>query len=287
MKIVVIGSINTDLVTIANSFPQIGETIIGNDFSLLPGGKGANQAVCAAKLGAEVHFVGCVGDDSNGVASLENLKNNNVSVDNVETIPGVPSGIASITIAENDNSIIIVKGANDEVSIDYMKKHIDVLDGANLVMLQLEIPISTVEFVASECKRRGITTVLNPAPAMRLSKELVENVDICTPNEIECEQIFSLEYSEAIKKYPNKLIVTRGENGVVYYDGNETVNIPSQKVEVVDTTGAGDAFNGALAYGIVTNMKLADSIAFANKVAAETVKKLGAQSAMPNKEDLL
>ena len=271
MNIVVIGSINTDMVTESFKFPKTGETIVGSRFTTLFGGKGANQAICASRLGAEVNFIGCVGTDGNGIASIKNLKDNNVNTRYIKEIEGVASGIAQITIAEHDNSIIIVKGANDELSKDIIDESISLIEGADLVLMQLEVPLETVEYVADICYKKGITTVLNPAPAVKLS---------------ECEQMFPGVYQDNLKKYPNKLIVTKGSQGVDFFDGTNIVNIPAHTVKVVDTTGAGDSFNGALAVGIVNKMSLQDSIIFGNKVASIAIKKLGAQTSMPFKEDL-
>ncbi|QVK20877.1 ribokinase [Mycoplasmatota bacterium] len=286
MNIVVVGSINTDLITISDKFPKIGETITGNDFTTLPGGKGANQAVGAAKLGTEVLFVGCVGNDSNGELSLNNFKNENVNTDYVKKIDGVPSGIAQITVAEGDNSIIVVSGANNEVTKELVKNNLSAFDNAKIVLLQLEIPLETVEYVTEVCNERGIKVILNPAPAVDLDLELIEKVDYLTPNEIELEMIFNDSMENVLKQYPNKVIMTSGDKGVYYHNGDSIVNVPGFKVDVVDTTGAGDSFNGALAYGLFNNFNLKKAIEIANLVASKTVQKIGAQTAMPYLEDL-
>ena len=286
MDIVVIGSINTDMVTETFKFPKTGETIIGNTFNMLHGGKGANQAVCASRLGAKVNFIGCVGNDANGNQSIANFKENNVNTKYIKKIDGVPTGVAMITVAEQDNSIVIVQGANGEVTKDVINENLSVIENADLVLLQLEIPFETVEYVIDLCHQRGIKTVLNPAPARDISVELIEKVTYLTPNETECAELFDLEYEECLKKYPNKLIVTKGADGVDFYNGEEIINIPSHKVNVVDTTGAGDSFNGALSVGIVNGMKLHDAIEYGNKVASMAVQKLGAQTSMPFKEEV-
>ncbi|XMB67183.1 ribokinase [Mycoplasmatota bacterium zrk1] len=286
MNIVVVGSINTDLITISDKFPKIGETITGNDFTTLPGGKGANQAVGAAKLGTEVLFVGCVGNDSNGELSLNNFKNQNVNTDYVEKIDGVPSGIAQITVAEGDNSIIVVSGANNEVTKELVKNNLSAFDNAKIVLLQLEIPLETVEYVTEVCNERGIKIILNPAPAVDLDLDLIEKVDYLTPNEIELEMIFNDSMENVLKQYPNKVIMTSGAKGVYYHNGKSIVNVPGFKVDVVDTTGAGDSFNGALAHGLFNNFNLKKAIEIANLVASKTVQKIGAQTAMPYLEDL-
>ncbi len=286
MNIVVVGSINTDMVTETIKFPKVGETIVGNNFSVLFGGKGANQAICASRLGAEVSFIGCVGADGNGFAAIENLKSNNVNTKYIKKIKDIPTGVAQITIADHDNSIIIVKGANNEVTKEVIDDSLSLIETADLVLLQLEIPLETIEYVVDICNQKGITTVLNPAPAANLSKELIAKVTYITPNELECKEIFKEDYEQLLKKYPNKLIVTKGSKGVDFYDGENIINIKAHVVDVVDTTGAGDSFNGALSVGIVNNMDLLDAIKYGNKVASISIQKLGAQVSMPYKEDL-
>lgn len=281
MSIVVIGSINIDLVTEAKKFPKKGETIIGNSFHSFFGGKGANQAVCAARLGSNVQFIGCVGNDINGDEAITNLFDNYVDVNAIKKVEGVSTGIAQITIAEDDNSIIIVKGANDQLSTNIIDENLDMILKAELVLLQLEIPLETVEYVIDLCHKKGIKTVLNPAPALKLSNKILEKVTYITPNENEYNLLYPGKYLDGLKKYPNKLIITKGAHGVDYYNGEKIVNIKAHKVNVVDTTGAGDSFNAAFCVGIVNKMSLSDAISFGNKVASYSIQKLGAQTSMP------
>ncbi len=281
MSIVVIGSINIDLVTEAKKFPEKGETIIGNSFHSFFGGKGANQAVCAARLGSNVQFIGCVGNDINGDEAITNLFDNYVDVNAIKKIEGVSTGIAQITIAEDDNSIIIIKGANDQLSTNIIDENVDIILKAELVLLQLEIPLETVEYVIDLCHKNGVKTVLNPAPAQKLSNKILEKVTYITPNETEYNFLYPEKYTEGLKKYPNKLIITKGVQGVDYYDGEEIVTIKAHKVDVIDTTGAGDSFNAAFCVGIVNKMSLSDAISFGNKVASYSIQKLGAQTSMP------
>ena len=286
MKIVVVGSINIDLVTEATRFPKVGETIIGNRFSTFFGGKGSNQAVCASRLGAHVAFIGCVGEDDNGIGAIGNLKQNGVNCDAVKIVKDISTGIAQITIAEKDNSIIIVKGANDKVTESMVSGYKDVLSEADLVLLQLEIPLKTVEWIVDFCKKRNIVTVLNPAPAMPLPIELINNVSYLTPNEVEHQIIFNQNETDTLMKYPNKLIITKGASGVDYFDGTEIVRVEAHDVMVTDTTGAGDSFNGAFCVGIMNGLTTLEAIKFGNQIAAKTVQKLGAQTAMPFLKDL-
>lgn len=287
-KVVVVGSINVDMVFTSEKRPKAGETVLGNSFSLIPGGKGANQAVAAGKLGAESVMIGCVGSDSNGEFSIDNLKSVNVGTDCIDIVNGVPTGVANIIVAENDNSIIVIPGANYEANRDVIDKYKEVILSADMVLMQLEIPLETVEYVLELCKKNNVKVLLNPAPAVELSQSAIESASYITPNEHELKIILgkNCDTEEEMKKYPNKLIVTLGSKGVKYFDGNEMKLIPSNKVEVVDTTGAGDTFCGALAAALVNGSVLEEAIRFANKAAAYAITKLGAQSGMPTLEQL-
>lgn len=286
-KVVVVGSINIDMVFTSDTRPKAGETVLGNSFDLIPGGKGANQAVAASKLGAETYMVGCVGNDSNGEFSLKNLQKMNVNTDGVKILDNVPTGVANIVVADNDNSIIVVSGANFEVNKEVVNNNLDLILSADIVLLQLEIPVEVVEYVVEICRENNVKVLLNPAPAAKLSISTIENVSYFTPNEHELSLLFkNQDTDQVLKRYPNKLIVTLGSKGVKYYDGNEIKLIPSNKVNVVDTTGAGDTFCGGLAAALVRGDSIEDAIKFANKAASFTVTKLGAQSGMPVLEDL-
>ncbi|MDW5299548.1 MAG: ribokinase [Sedimentibacter sp.] len=287
-KVVVVGSINVDMVFTSNVRPKAGETVLGSKFSIIPGGKGANQAVAAGKLGAEICMIGCVGDDSNGEFSIKNFNLMNVDTNCVEIIQGIPTGVANIVVAEKDNSIIVIPGANYEITRKTIDKYKDVILSADIVLLQLEIPLDAVEYTAELCRKNNVKVLLNPAPAVELPKSLIENASYITPNEHELNIILGKQNNtdEIIKKYPNKLIVTIGSKGVKYYDGNEMKIVPSYDVEVVDTTGAGDTFCGGLAAALVRGDSLEESIKFANKAASISVTKLGAQSGMPTLKEI-
>ncbi len=286
-KVVVVGSINVDMVFTSDIRPEAGETVLGNTFSLIPGGKGANQAVAAAKLGAESVMVGCVGFDSNGDFAVDSMKAVNVNTECVDVVHNVPTGVANIIVAENDNSIIVIPGANYKVDRDLVRRYKDVVLSADIVLLQLEIPLETVEYILDLCSENNVKVLLNPAPAVELSKSMIEKASYITPNEHELKIILGKDSTEEeMKKYPNKLIVTLGSKGVKYFDGTEIKLIPSYKAEVVDTTGAGDTFCGALAAALVRGDGLEDAIRFANRAAAYSVTKLGAQSGMPILEQL-
>lgn len=286
-KTVVVGSINVDLVFTSEIRPKAGETVMGSTFSTIPGGKGANQAVAASKLGASSCMVGCIGNDQNGEFSINNLNLMNVDTSCIKKTDNAPTGVANIVVAEHDNSIIVIAGANYEITKEDIDKCKDVILSADIVLLQLEIPLDVVEYTADMCRKNNVRVLLNPAPAVELPKALIENATYITPNEHELNIILGKQNNvdETIKMYPNKIIVTMGSRGVKYFDGSEMKIVPSYNVEVVDTTGAGDTFCGGLAAALVRGDSLEDAIKFANKAAAISITKLGAQSGMPTLEE--
>lgn len=277
--IYVIGSMSVDLVVQAKRLPKKGETILGDAFFMTEGGKGANQAVSAARLGANVKMVGCVGDDNFGEMIVSNLKANNVNVDFIEKIDNCASGTAHITLADNDNSIIVVPSANNEVSIELVDKALASMDQDSIILLQNEIPKSIIEYVIEESYKKKITTIYNPAPFIEINPELLNKVTYFTPNETEVKAMFGEDYEDVIQEYPNQMVVTLGDKGAVFYN-DRVMNVPAIDAEVVDTTGAGDTFNGALAVGISEGMPLKDAILFANKAASISITGLGAQGGM-------
>lgn len=286
-KIVVVGSINADMVFTSDIRPKAGETVLGNSFSLIPGGKGANQAVAAAKLGAESFMVGCVGNDPNGEFSINNLNSMGVNTDCVEILDGVSTGVANIVVAENDNSIIVISGANNCLTENVIDKYKDVILSADIVLMQLEIPLSTVEYTLNLCSENNVRILLNPAPAAELNSNIIDKATYITPNEHELKLLFGENNTDDIlKQYQNKIIVTMGSKGVKYFDGKEIRLIPSEKVEVVDTTGAGDTFCGSFGSALVRGESLEEAIRFANRAAGFSITKLGAQSGMPTMEQL-
>ncbi|STO13808.1 Ribokinase [[Flavobacterium] thermophilum] len=281
--ITVIGSINMDLVTVAARFPNQGETILGERFLTTPGGKGANQAVAAARLGADVRMIGAVGEDAFGRELLRSLQSEGISVDGVKPVTHQHTGIASITISEQDNRIIVVPGANHALPPEDLDKYESVIAQSDVCLLQLEIPIPVVERAVSLAHRRGVRVIVNPAPAQPLPPSVLEQADFLTPNEHERALLFA-GMDEG--KLVNKLIVTEGAKGVrIWQDGKEQL-IPGFRVPVVDTTGAGDTFNGALAVALAEGKPLAEACRFANAAAALSVTKLGAQAGMPTREDV-
>ncbi|MEA5027040.1 MAG: ribokinase [Erysipelotrichaceae bacterium] len=279
-KIVVIGSINIDLVTTCEHFPTVGESMFGQTFAVYCGGKGANQAVCAAKLGAEVTMVGCIGNDANGETAIKNLAMHQINTAYVQRV-SEPTGVALIIVAQQDNEIVVIKGANACVTPEVVDLALPAIKQADMIMLQLEIPLKTVEYVVDLAAVLQKPVMLNPAPYQPIEADLINKVTYLTPNQIEVRQIFGEDYSTALAHYPNKVIMTAGSSGVYFHDGHELGLIPAHEVKVVDTTGAGDTFNGALAVALVSRMSLRSAIDFAQKAAGIAIGKMGAQTAMP------
>ncbi|KYG30663.1 ribokinase [Priestia endophytica] len=286
-EIVVIGSSSMDLVVTSAIRPGAGETVLGESFKTVPGGKGANQAVAAARLGANVTMIGCVGDDHYGEEILANFKENYVNITNVKPVTGVGSGTAHIVLAEGDNSIVVVKGANDYITPEYVQSVVDDIKKATIVLIQQEIPEETVEYVSEICEEYNIPLLLNPAPARPLSQDVINRATYITPNEHEAAVLFNnLSIEEALKKYPNKVFITEGKQGARYYDGEKEILVPSYTVEAVDTTGAGDTFNAALAVALGEGKSIEESLQFANRAASLSVTKFGAQGGMPTREEV-
>lgn len=290
MKLAVVGSINMDVTVCVERMPKKGETLLGDSLSYIPGGKGANQAVAMARLGAEVWMFGCVGADGNGEAVLKNLQEQGVHTEYVQVLQEEPTGIALITVGENDNTIIVVAGANGRVDKEYAERICSNLDDFDMVIMQQEIPPETVEFVADYCARKGIQVTLNPAPARKISEELIEKVTYLTPNEHEAGLIFGegKEIKMLLQQYPEKLIVTQGSRGVIVgMRSGEIIQIPAKQVDVVDTTGAGDTFNGAFCVRISKGDSMKEALRFANTAAGISTEKFGAQTGMPTEAEVL
>lgn len=283
----VIGSCNMDITVEADRRPQAGETVMGSRLIVSPGGKGANQAVAAARLGASVYMIGCVGDDAYGTLMKKALEESGVKTDYVETLSGITTGTAHITLAEGDNSIIVIKGANDKVSRQMIDKDWDVISSSDLVMLQHEIPMDTIGYIIDRCFEAGVPVMLNPAPYMDIPKDWVRKVTYLTPNEHEAALMFDgMNRDEILISEAGKVIMTVGKDGVVYGDAGKVVKVAGFTVPVVDTTGAGDTFNGALAAARCEGLAIKEAIRFANAAAALSVGKIGAQGGMPWRKEV-
>lgn len=276
-----------DLVVTSSRRPGAGETVLGDSFKTVPGGKGANQAVAAARLGAEVAMIGRVGDDAFGKDILENFRANAVNTQNVKPVTHLESGTAHIILAEGDNSIVVVEAANREVTPAYVDEAAEVIRDADIVLIQQEIPEETVVHVSTLCAEFGTPLLLNPAPARTLPQEVIDNAAYITPNEHEAEILFQgMSPAQALRQYPNKLFITEGSKGVRYFDGTEEILVPTYKVEAIDTTGAGDTFNAAFAVALAEGKALQESIRFANRAASLSVTKFGAQGGMPTRDEV-
>jgi ribokinase len=293
-RIVVVGSLNMDLVVVAPRIALEGETIIGGQFSTMPGGKGANQAVAASRLGAKVHMVGCVGDDEFGRSLHAYLKDENIEAEYIKTIAGVSSGVAMITVNDfGENCIIVSPGANARVTPAHVRQAEHAIRSADMLLVQLEIPMETVEEAVKLANRHQVPVILNPAPASQLSETLLQQVDMITPNETEGRIIVtgradgdvSLEASipHLISKGVKQVVMTLGGEGVAYSKGGSIHCQEAYKVKAVDTTGAGDSFNAALGVSLAEGYPLEEAICFAQKVAALSVTNFGAQASMPNR----
>lgn len=278
--ITVVGSINMDIVCQTSVFPKQGETILGERFETIPGGKGANQAVAAARLGSEVTMVGAVGQDSFGPTLLTTLQQENIHTDAVAVVE-TNTGIANIILFENDNRIIVVPGANFDVTPEMIDAKQELIKNSKLVVMQLEIPVETVEYTLALCEKYKVPVLLNPAPARNFKPEWMDKIAYMTPNETECALIFNEDVEQSLAKYPNKLIVTLGENGAMYHNGQQIVKVEGYKTTAVDTTGAGDTFNGAFAHKIIEGASIEEAVHVANVAGSLSVVQFGAQGGMP------
>lgn len=296
-KIFVAGSSNTDMVIKSKKFPKPGETILGGRFLMNPGGKGANQAVAAARLGGMVTFVGKIGNDIFGKQAVRLMEDEGINVENVVTDQEMPSGVAMITVDEKgENSIVVASGSNGTLNAADVEKAQEEVDKAAIILMQLEIPLDTVEYIARIGAEKNKTVILNPAPAADLSDSLLRNVSILTPNETEAELLTGVKVideksaAEAARQLRAKgvdtVIITLGSEGAFIYNDDLAVMIPAPKVTAVDTTAAGDTFNGALAVALSEGQKLDTAVAFANKAASITVRQMGAQSSIPSRKML-
>jgi len=277
-RITIVGSINMDLITSVSRVPEQGETFLGESFMVKPGGKGANQAVAAARLGADVTMIGKVGDDSFGQQLFQQLKNEGIHVEHIAVEKAASTGVANVIISENDNRIMVVSGANQSVTQDYLKQKKAQLLQSDLVLMQLEIPIETIKWCVDFCFENHIPLLLNPAPALDLPEDVWKKCKYITPNEEEAMKLFD----NRLNDYEDQLIVTLGSKGARFK--NHIVG--SYPATVVDTTGAGDTFNGALATYIALGLEVEEAMYKANIAASLAIEKMGAQEGMPNQEQV-
>lgn len=284
-----------DLVTVTSTVPAQGETVTGQSFATMYGGKGANQAVACARLQADVSFIGCVGDDTFGTMMLDNLKREGIHTEAVEVLRDASSGTASIIVKDGDNRIIVVPGANALVTPERIRKYADVIHQSDIIVLQLEIPLPSVRAAIEIAAEADVPVILNPAPALKLDEQLLSQVTVITPNEHELAELLGMpsqgnafDWQSALQAMPGKIVLTKGAEGAYWSDANgELHHCPSHRVDVVDTTGAGDTFNGALAVMLAEGRPLEEAIPFATAAGALSVTAFGAQGGMPTREQLM
>jgi ribokinase len=296
-KIIVIGSSNTDMVIKSKKLPGPGETILGGTFLMNPGGKGANQAVAAARLGGNVTFVTKTGNDIFGAEALQVFDNEVIDTRFILRDPINPSGVALITVDEHgENSIVVAPGSNGTLSAYDISDEVFETGKEDIFLMQLEIPVSTVEFVAEKAFAKGNRVILNPAPARQLSDELLKCLYLITPNETEAELLTGIRVNDVSTagkaalvlkgKGVLNVIITMGASGAYMLSGDVSKMIHVVPVKAVDTTAAGDIFNGALAVSISEGKELADAVVFANKAAAISVTRMGAQASAPYRKEI-
>ncbi len=299
-SIVVVGSVNLDLVCTASKIPAPGETVWGDRFQTFHGGKGANQAVAAARLGGAVALVGKVGDDDFGSRLRQGLQESHVDVDRLATVAGIASGVALISVdRQGQNSITVVPGANGELRPADLECCLPILRSAGIILTQLETPLETVEYLCAMAHTAGVPLMLDPAPARALPDSLLRCVTYLTPNETETCALCGLQAQDltpdqapAVARRlqasgPANVILKMGQHGafVASSDGSDTF-VPAFAVDAVDTTAAGDAFNGGMAVALMRGSSLAEAAQFAAAVAAVSVTRAGAQPAMPTLDEV-
>jgi ribokinase len=287
-RVLVVGSINMDLVVQTRTFPRLGETLFGSGFATHAGGKGGNQAVAAARLGASVCMVGRVGSDQFGQELKARLKAERIDTRWVRETTDVPTGIASITVCNTDNAIIVVSGANAALSPADLDAAGDAFEQADVVLTQLEVPIETVERAAELAARRRAPFILNPAPAAPLPEKLLARCSVITPNEHELSIALgdpSTRWQDLLTRARGRIVITKGEDGAYFGDAAGTLrHQPSFPTQSIDTTGAGDTFNGALA--AFWHLGMAEAVRRGCAAGALKVSKAGAQEGMPTLVEL-
>ncbi|MBC3926013.1 ribokinase [Pseudomonas lurida] len=296
-KVVVVGSLNMDLVTRASRLPRAGETLIGQTFSTVPGGKGANQAVASARLGADVSMIGCVGTDAYGTQLREALRVEGIDCQAVSTVDG-SSGVALIVVDDSSqNAIVIVAGSNGELTPASLQAFDSVLQAADVIVCQLEVPINTVGYALKRGRELGKTVILNPAPASApLPAEWYASIDYLIPNESEAGALSgvtvdSIDSAKAaatqlIQAGAGKVIITLGSQGALFTDGQGFQHLLAPKVRAVDTTAAGDTFVGGFAAALANGKSEAEAIRFGQVAAALSVTRAGAQPSIPTLHDV-
>ena len=294
----VLGIFVADISFSGPKIPAVGETILGNKYNVGPGGKGCNQAVAIARLGGKVNFISKIGKDAYGKLALETLKKNNINTENIIQDEKLQTGVAGILVDKQSgkNAINVIVGAPNSLKISEMNNQINLIKSSKIFLTQLEIPKDVTLHCLKTAKENGCLTILNPAPASEISKEFYSYIDYFTPNETEAEFYTGIkitnekEAKQAADKLINlgikKIIITLGEKGLFYSDGREEIHLKASSVKAIDTTGAGDAFNGALAFSLSKGKPIKACLELANKAAGLSTTKLGAGDAMPFVKDI-
>jgi len=296
-KIVVIGSSNTDMVVRTPALPRPGETVLGGEFIMAPGGKGANQAVAAARAGGEVTFIARIGDDVFGRQSLEGFVRDGIHIEHIVADKNSPSGVALIIVGpDGENCIAVASGSNAGLAAADVRKAKAVISSADIVLLQLESPLETVQEAAGIAAAAGVPVILNPAPARALGDDILKKVAYLTPNETEAEILTGITLIKSsdlaaaagmlLAKGMKAVLITLGANGVYVASREKQEVVPAFKVIPVDTTAAGDAFNGALAVALAERKPLFEAARMANAAAALATTKMGAQPSLPSRKDI-
>ncbi len=296
-KLVVLGSVNADHVLQVPSFPRPGETVQGVNYQVIPGGKGANQAVAAARLNADVEFIASVGDDDFGLNMRDSFQREGIDVSSVMLELNCPTGIAMIQVSEcGENIICLSAEANSKLTAQALEPHLDKIRHAECLLVQLETPLDGIEKAALVAAEHGTKVILNPAPARKLPDSLLAVVDVITPNETEVEVLTGIAVTDdhsaqcAANKLHDKgieiVLITLGSKGVWVSQKEQSELIPGFNVDAIDTTAAGDTFNGALATGLLEGMSLTSAIQFANAAAAISVTRFGAQTSIPTRSEI-
>jgi ribokinase len=297
-RIIVIGSSNTDMVIKSKKLPAPGETILGGTFLMNPGGKGANQAVAAARLGGKVTFVTKIGNDMFGSEAIDLFGSENIDTRYIINDPINPSGVALITVDENgENSIVVAPGSNGTLSAYDINEEVFDNEAADIYLMQLEIPLGTVEFVAQKALLKNNRVILNPAPARPLSDDLLSYIHIVTPNETEAELLTGIKVTDSLSaqkasdelhnKGVKNVVITMGSSGAHISTGSVSKMVSVVPTKAIDTTAAGDVFNGALAVALSEGKELEEAVIFANKASAISVTRMGAQASAPYRNEIL
>ncbi len=296
-KILVIGSANTDMVVQSPHLPKPGETILGGEFLMNPGGKGANQAVAASRLGGDISFIAKIGDDMFGKNYIDILQKEGLNTNSIINDPDKPSGIALINVdKKGENSIVVAPGSNNNLLNADIDRYNALIDEAGIILLQLEIPLETVIYIAEKATAKGKKVILNPAPAQQLPEKLLSSLYLITPNESEASLLTGINVhdNESAKqagialreKGVNIVIMTMGNKGAYILSEQHNGIVPGLKVDATDTTAAGDVFNGALTVALSEDKNLEEAVNFANKAASISVTRMGAQQSAPFRKEL-